>query len=77
MIQRDLLYSIGTSHVTKIITLSDPTRKTDHLDHDSSERSDPNRIRVLILCLWNTNLLLQIYAVFDERYSKEICHAYM
>ena len=41
----DLFYSIGASHV--IITPSDPTIETDHLDHDSSERSDPNRICVL------------------------------
>ena len=38
VIRSDLFYSIGASHVTKIITPSDPMRETDHLDHDSSDR---------------------------------------
>ena len=40
MIQGDPFYLIGACCVTKIITPSDPTRETDHLDHDSSEQSD-------------------------------------
>ena len=35
VIQSDLFYSIGASHVAKTITPSDPTRETDHLDHDA------------------------------------------
>ena len=35
VIQSDFFYSIGASRATKIITPSDPTRETDHLDHDS------------------------------------------
>ena len=37
VIRSDLFYSIGAPRVTKIITPSDPTRETDHLDHDSSD----------------------------------------
>ena len=40
VIRSDPLYSIWASCVTEIITPSDPTRETDHLDHDSSEQSD-------------------------------------
>ena len=47
----DPFYLIGASHVTKIITPSDPTREIDHLDHDSSEQSDPNRTSVLLIRL--------------------------
>ena len=44
VIRSDLFYSIGTSCVTKIITPSDPTRETDHLDHDLSEQVIVNRM---------------------------------
>ena len=56
VIQSDLFHSIGASQVTKSITPSDPTRETDHLDHDSSDQSDPNGIRVL----WPYLILLQV-----------------
>ena len=38
VIRSDHFYSIGASHVTNIITPSDPMRETEHLDHDSSDR---------------------------------------
>ena len=34
MIQSIFFYSIQASRATKIITPSDPTRETDHVDHD-------------------------------------------
>ena len=34
MIQSDLFYSIVDFCVTEIITPSDPTKETEHLDHD-------------------------------------------
>ena len=44
VIPSDLFYSIGASHVTKIITPIDPMRETDHLDRDSSEQVIVNRV---------------------------------
>ena len=49
VIRSDSFYSIGASCVAKIITPSDPTRETDHLAHNSSEQSDPNRIPILMI----------------------------
>ena len=47
VIRSDLFYSIGSSRATKIITPSDPTRETDHLDHDPYYQVIVNRITLL------------------------------
>ena len=48
VIWSDLFYSIGASRAARIITPSDPTRDTDHLDHDPYYQVIVNQITLML-----------------------------
>ena len=52
----DLFYLVQVFCITKIITPSDLTRKTDNFGHDLSDRSDNNQIHVILYLLWILHL---------------------
>ena len=47
VIGSDFFYSIQDSRAIKIITPSDPTRETDHVDHDLYNQVIVNRISLI------------------------------
>ena len=71
VIRSDLFYSIGASHATKIITPSDPTRETDHLDHDPYYQVIVNRITPLSFCIvFDTEVNVTLYKVYNKCVKK-------